>query len=111
MIYRAGTYKTSGICAFVVSILVIRDFNLEMSSDNGSNNPSSTDTISNTTAKFSTPSGASNKRILIVGLGWEVFSSGVIDGFEKAVDIGTPIIKNLTQEARGYVNDMEQSTS
>jgi hypothetical protein len=37
-----------------------------MSSDNGSNNPSSTDTISNTTAKFSTPSGASNKRILIV---------------------------------------------
>jgi hypothetical protein len=47
----------------------------------------------------------------IAGLGWEVFSSGVIDGFEKAIDIGTPIIKNLTHEARGYVNNMEQVTS
>jgi hypothetical protein len=34
-----------------------------------------------------------------VGLGWKTLSSGVITGFEKAVDIGTPIIKNLTQEA------------
>jgi hypothetical protein len=32
-----------------------------------------------------------------------MFSSGVISGFEKAIDIGTPIIKNLTQEARDYV--------
>jgi hypothetical protein len=39
------------------------------------------------------------------------FLSGVIDGFEKAIDIGTPIIKNLTHEARGYVNNMEQLTS
>jgi hypothetical protein len=45
------------------------------------------------------------------GLGWEVFTSGIIDGFEKAVDIGTPVIKNLTHEARIYVNDMKQLTS
>jgi hypothetical protein len=38
-----------------------------------------------------------------MGLGWQMFSSGVISGFEKAIDIGTPIIKNLTQEARDYV--------
>jgi hypothetical protein len=41
--------------------------------------------------------------LAMIGLGWQVFSSGVITGFEKAVDVGTPIIKNLTQEARDYV--------
>jgi hypothetical protein len=41
--------------------------------------------------------------LAIMGLGWQMFSSGVINGFEKAIDIGTPIIKNLTQEARDYV--------
>ena len=46
--------------------------------------------------------------LAIVGLGWETFSSGVITGFEKAVDVGTPIIKNLTQEAKDYVNSPEQ---
>ena len=30
------------------------------------------------------------------------FSSGLITGFEKAVDIGTPILKNLTYEVREY---------
>ena len=37
-----------------------------MSSDNGLNNPSSTETITKTTARSSTPSGVNNKRILIV---------------------------------------------
>jgi two-component system catabolic regulation response regulator CreB/two-component system response regulator ChvI len=37
-----------------------------MSSDNGLNNPSSADTRISTTAKSSTPTGANNKRILIV---------------------------------------------
>ena len=46
--------------------------------------------------------------IAIVGLGWKTFSSGIITGFEKAVDIGTPIIKNLTQEAKDYVKNPEQ---
>jgi hypothetical protein len=46
--------------------------------------------------------------LAIVGLGWKTFSSGVITGFEKAVDIGTPIIKNLTQEAKDYANSPEQ---
>jgi hypothetical protein len=30
----------------------------------------------------------------MLGLGWNTFSSGVITGFDKAVDIGTPIIKD-----------------
>lgn len=38
--------------------------------------------------------------LAVVGLGWKAFSSGVIIGFEKAVDVGTPIIKDLTQKAR-----------
>jgi hypothetical protein len=38
--------------------------------------------------------------LAIIGLGWETFSIGVITGFDKAVDVGTPIIKELTQEAR-----------
>lgn len=42
--------------------------------------------------------------LAIVGLGWKTFSSGVIIGFDKVVDIGMPIIKNLTQEAREYMN-------
>ena len=46
--------------------------------------------------------------LAIVGLGWKTFSSGVITGFEKAVDVGTPIIKNLTQEAKDYANSPEQ---
>lgn len=36
--------------------------------------------------------------LAIMGLGWKTFSSGVIAGFEKAVDIGTPIINDLTGE-------------
>jgi hypothetical protein len=49
--------------------------------------------------------------LAVLGLGWETFSSGVITGFDKAIDIGTPIIKNLTQEARDYVKSPEQLTS
>ena len=46
--------------------------------------------------------------LAIVGLGWKTFSSGIITGFEKAVDIGTPIIKDLTEEAKDYANSPEQ---
>ena len=46
--------------------------------------------------------------LAIVGLGWKTFSSGVITGFDKAVDIGTPVTKDLTQEARDFVNSPEQ---
>jgi hypothetical protein len=49
--------------------------------------------------------------LAIIGLGWKTFSSGVITGFERAVDITTPIIKNLTQEARDHVNSPEQQVT
>jgi hypothetical protein len=42
--------------------------------------------------------------LAMIGLGWEVFSSGVISGFETVLDVGQPIIKNLTQEAKEYVD-------
>ncbi|MGH9986539.1 MAG: hypothetical protein ACRD8W_21565 [Nitrososphaeraceae archaeon] len=44
----------------------------------------------------------------VVGLGWKTFSSGVLIGIDIAVDIGTPVIKNHTQEARDYMNSPEQ---
>lgn len=46
--------------------------------------------------------------LAIVGLAWKTFASGVITGFDKAVDVGTPIIKNLTQEAKDYANNPAQ---
>lgn len=36
--------------------------------------------------------------LAVFGLGWQTFTSGVITGFEKAVDVGTPIIKELTKK-------------
>ena len=47
--------------------------------------------------------------LTVLGLGWSTYSAGVITGFDKAIDIGTPVIKNLTQEAKDYVNSPEQS--
>jgi len=41
----------------------------------------------------------------VSGLGWNTFSSGIISGFEPVIDVGQPIIKNLTQEARDYVDN------
>jgi hypothetical protein len=46
--------------------------------------------------------------LAVIGLGWQTFSSGVITGFEKALDVGTPIIKELTQEGKDYMNSPEQ---
>jgi hypothetical protein len=43
--------------------------------------------------------------LAVIGLGWKTFSSGIISGFETILDIGQPIIKNLTQEARDYVDN------
>jgi hypothetical protein len=49
--------------------------------------------------------------LAIIGLGWKTFSVGVITGFDKAVDVGTPIVKELTQDARDYANSPEQLTT
>ena len=40
--------------------------------------------------------------LAVVGLGWSQFSTGVLTGFNKALDVGIPVIKNLTQEAQAY---------
>ncbi len=44
--------------------------------------------------------------LAIIGLGWKTFSSGIISGFEIVVDVGQPIIKNLTNGTREYVNSL-----
>jgi hypothetical protein len=43
--------------------------------------------------------------IAVIGIGWETFSVGVINGFERVIDVGAPFVKDLTQEARDIVND------
>ena len=45
--------------------------------------------------------------LAVLGLGWKTFTSGVIVGFDKAVDVGIPIVKNLSQEAKHQVNTIE----
>jgi hypothetical protein len=43
--------------------------------------------------------------LAIVGLGWKTFSLGVINGFDRAIDVGAPLVKDLTQQATEYVHD------
>ena len=43
--------------------------------------------------------------LAVIGIGWETFSVGVINGFEKLIDVGTPFVKDLTQGAKDIVND------
>jgi hypothetical protein len=43
--------------------------------------------------------------LAIVGMGWKTFSLGVINGFERAVDVGAPLVKDLTQQATEYIED------
>jgi hypothetical protein len=43
--------------------------------------------------------------LAVIGIGWETFSVGVINGFERVIDVGAPFVEDLTQEARDVVND------
>ena len=43
--------------------------------------------------------------LAVIGIGWETFSVGVINGFERVIDVGAPFVKDLTQDARDIVND------
>jgi len=43
--------------------------------------------------------------LAVIGIGWETFSVGVINGFERVIDVGAPFVKDLTQEAKDIVND------
>jgi hypothetical protein len=43
--------------------------------------------------------------LAVIGIGWETFSVGVINGFERVIDVGAPFIKDLTQDAKDIVID------
>lgn len=43
--------------------------------------------------------------LAIVGMGWKTFSLGVINGFDRPLDVGTPLVKGLTQQATEYIQD------
>jgi hypothetical protein len=38
--------------------------------------------------------------LAVIGLGWETFTVAVLDGFDRTLDVGIPIIKNLTQSTQ-----------
>lgn len=43
--------------------------------------------------------------LAIIGIGWSTFSVGVINGFERVIDIGTSFVNDLTQEGKEILND------
>jgi hypothetical protein len=45
--------------------------------------------------------------LAIIGLGWKTFSSAVLNGFEKALNKSQPLLNNLTQYAREFVNNQK----
>jgi anionic cell wall polymer biosynthesis LytR-Cps2A-Psr (LCP) family protein len=49
--------------------------------------------------------------LAIIGLGWQVFVSGVFRGAEKIINTN-PVLKNTTQEAKqyfgGFINNVSQ---
>src|SRR5262245_48428093 len=53
--------------------------------------------------------------LAVLGLGWKTFSSGLIAGFDKAIDVGTPIIKNFDKlvelNKTGKLNDRLATTN
>ena len=40
--------------------------------------------------------------LAVMGLGWKTFSSGAISGSETILDVGQPIVRNLTQESEEF---------
>jgi len=42
--------------------------------------------------------------LAVIGIGWKPFSIGVINGFERVLDVGAPFANDLTQEAKEIVN-------
>jgi len=43
--------------------------------------------------------------LAVIGVGWKIFSTGVINGFERVIDVGASIVKDLTREAKEIVSD------
>ncbi|HJT49496.1 MAG TPA: hypothetical protein VJ729_15030 [Nitrososphaeraceae archaeon] len=48
--------------------------------------------------------------LAIIGLGWQVFVSGVFRGAEKIINTN-PILKNTTQEAKQYFGGVINNVS
>jgi hypothetical protein len=41
--------------------------------------------------------------LAIVGLGWKTFSIDVINGFDRALDVSTPLVKDLDSTGTEYI--------
>jgi hypothetical protein len=42
--------------------------------------------------------------LAIIGIGWSTFSVGVINGFERVIDMGRSFVNDLTQEGKHFLN-------
>ena len=43
--------------------------------------------------------------LAIIGLGWRVFASGLLSGIDRVLKIGSPAVKDWTNQAKEYVNN------
>lgn len=43
--------------------------------------------------------------LAIMGLGWKTFASGVIGGFDVAIEKGGPAVQNLVDSGKDYINN------
>ena len=43
--------------------------------------------------------------LAVIGVDWKIFFTGVINGFERVIDVGASIVKDLTREAKEIVSD------
>jgi uncharacterized membrane protein len=43
--------------------------------------------------------------LAVIGLGWNVFISGIFKGTEKIIN-SNPTVKNLTREARQFISNV-----
>jgi hypothetical protein len=43
--------------------------------------------------------------LAIIGLGWRVFASGLLTGIDRVLKIGSPAVKDWTNQAKEYVHN------
>ena len=45
--------------------------------------------------------------LAIIGLGWRVFASGLLTGIDRVLKIGSPAVKDWTNQAKEYVRNAD----
>ena len=48
--------------------------------------------------------------LVIIGLGWQTFLKGIINGLQKIIN-SSPELKNLTGDAKSYITNITENSS